>query len=133
MKTKGYKTDHSSWNELYDQLFVNEVEPHLTGALFVVDFPSRLSPLCKPKQNSPLFAERFEVYANGVELGNGNTEQTDVQTLRSIFADQHAKTGLPMDEEFLTSLRKIEDKHFAGVGIGIERLLMVLTGSRSSF
>jgi lysyl-tRNA synthetase class 2 len=116
----------------YDQLFVNEIESKLPKTpLFLVDFPSRISPLCKPQKNNPLFAERFECYISGVEIGNGNTENTDTKSLRKIFATEQKRTKLPIDEEFLNSLMTMSKKSYAGIGIGIERLVMVLNNKSS--
>lgn len=124
----GYQTEKSTWSELYDQLFVNEIESKLPKEpLFLVDFPARISPLCKPKKNDPIFAERFEFYLDGIEIGNGNTENTDVRSLQIHFENQHRLTGLPIDESFLNSLKIMNDDTYAGVGIGIERLAMVLS------
>lgn len=110
----------------YDQLFVNEIESKLPkNPLFLVDFPSKISPLCKPQKSNPLFAERFECYINGIEIGNGNTENTDTKSLRKIFESEQKLTSLPIDEEFLDSLKIMDKKSYAGVGIGIERLVMV--------
>ncbi|MFA6081430.1 MAG: amino acid--tRNA ligase-related protein [Patescibacteria group bacterium] len=116
----------------YDQLFVNEIESKLPKTpLFLIDFPSKISPLCKPQKNNPVFAERFECYISGIELGNGNTENTDAKSLRKIFKREQRLTSLPIDEEFLDSLKTMSKKSYAGVGIGIERLVMVLN-NRSS-
>ena len=91
--------------EDYDQLFVNEIESKLPKTpLFLVDFPAKISPLCKPQKNNPLFAERFECYVNGIEIGNGNTENTDTKSVQKIFEQEQKRTNLPVDEEFLNSL-----------------------------
>lgn len=116
----------------YDQLFVNKIESKLPKTpLFLVDFPSKISPLCKPQKNNPLFAERFECYVSGIEIGNGNTENTDTKSLRKIFATEQKRTKLPIDEEFLNSLKMMSKKSYAGVGIGIERLVMILNKKSS--
>lgn len=116
----------------YDQLFVNEIESKLPKTpLFLVDFPSQISPLCKPQKGNIFFAERFELYISGIEIGNGNTENTDTKSLRKIFATEQKRTNLPIDEEFLNSLKKMSKKSYAGVGIGIDRLVMVLNNKSS--
>ena len=121
-EAQGYQTADSTWNQLYDQIFVNKIEPHLAGTLFLTDFPACISPLCKPQEHNNLFAERFEVYIDGIEIGNGNTEQTDVDVVRATFLAQQRITHLPMDEEFLASLKSMNDTSYAGIGIGVERL-----------
>jgi len=124
-KKKGYQTKNTSWDNLYDQIFVSEIEPKLPkNPCFLVDFPSRISPLCTPKKDAPHFAERFELYILGVELANGNTENTDIQLV---------KKGLrhPIDDEFLASLKKMGNASYAGIGLGVDRLSMLFSGSRS--
>lgn len=121
-----------TWAQNYDQLFVNEIELKLPKEpLFLIDFPTCLSPLCKPQKNNPIFAERFECYISGVEIGNGNTENTDVKSIRKIFESQQALKNLPIDEEFLASLKIMNKKSYAGVGIGIDRLAMVFNNESS--
>jgi len=116
----------------YDQLFVNEIESKLPKTpIFLVDFPAKVSPLCRPQKYNPAFAERFEFYINGIEIGNGNTENTDVGLVRKLFEDQRVLTGLPIDEEFLDSLNKMNGNQYAGVGIGIDRLAMILDNETS--
>lgn len=120
-KKKGYQTKNTSWSELYDQIFVNEIEQQLPKEpCFLIDFPSRISPLCKPKKNEPYLAERFELYIQGIELANGNTENTNIESV---------KKGLrtPVDNEFLQSLEKMKDASYAGVGFGIDRLTMIFS------
>lgn len=117
----------------YEQIFVNKIESQLPKCpLFLVDFPSRVSPLCKPQKSNPNFAERFELYINGIEIGNGNTENTNVKSVRKMFERERKKTGLPIDEEFLSFLEKMNKKSYAGIGIGIDRLAMVLMISHST-
>ncbi len=129
-KSKGYKIEGATWEELYDQLFVNEIESTFSlRPFFLVDFPSRISPLCKVQKEKPNFAERFELYVHGMELGNGNTENTDIDSIREVFALQQKKTGMPMDEEFLNSLKMMKNDSYAGIGLGIDRLAMLYTNS----
>ena len=129
---KGYKTEGSTWEELYDQLFVNEIEStFIQEPFFLIDFPARISPLCKKKKNSPHLAERFELYIHGVEIGNGNTENTDTESIRNLFEKEHKKTGMPIDEEFLISLKAMKSDSYAGVGMGIDRLTMLFAGENS--
>jgi lysyl-tRNA synthetase class 2 len=121
-----------AWAQNYDQLFVNEIESKLPhNPLFLVDFPARLSPLCKPQKNNPIFAERFECYIDRIEIGNGNTENTDVKSLRKAFEKERALTKLPIDEEFLNSLKIMNKKSYAGIGIGIDRLVMIFANESS--
>lgn len=128
-KKRGYITEGATWSELYDQLFVNEIESELPyEPLFLIDFPSRISPLCKQKKEDSHFAERFELYIAGMEVGNGNTENTDYEYVHKTFKTENAKTGMPIDTEFLTSLKKMDDNTYAGIGMGIDRLTMLFSG-----
>jgi elongation factor P--beta-lysine ligase len=125
-KKRGYIVNGATWGEVYDQLFVNEIESELPmEPLFLIDFPSRVSPLCKQKKNESYFAERFELYIAGVEIGNGNTENTDCDYVRKTFESESLKTNMPIDEDFLNSLNKMNDSTYAGIGLGIDRLAML--------
>ncbi|MCX6731142.1 MAG: hypothetical protein NTZ55_04810 [Candidatus Roizmanbacteria bacterium] len=127
-KKRGYIIEDATWGEVYDQLFVNEIESELPSEpLFLIDFPSRVSPLCKQKKNEPYFAERFELYIAGIEIGNGNTENTDYNYVRKTFETESLKTKMPIDEEFLNSLNKMNDSTYAGIGMGIDRLAMLFS------
>ena len=129
-EAKGYSVKNASWQELYDQLFVNEIEKSFSlKPFFLIDFPARISPLCKIQKERPLFAERFELYMHKIELGNGNTENTDSETIHSLFESESKKTGMPIDMEFLTSLSAMKNDSYAGVGVGIDRLTMLYTNS----
>lgn len=124
-KKKGYQIEGSSWSELYDQIFVNEIEKKLPKKqCFIIDFPSRISPLCKPKKDKAYLAERFELYIDGIELANGNTENTDIQSVKSGLRK-------PLDREFLDSLRKMKNATYAGIGLGIDRLTMLISNHSS--
>jgi len=120
----------TTWDELYDQLFVNEIENTFTNEpFFLVDFPSRISRLCKRQKDNPHFAERFELYIHGIEIGNGNTENTDTGEIRKYFEIEHKKSGMPIDEDFLASLDKMKHDIYAGMGLGIERLSLLFENS----
>jgi lysyl-tRNA synthetase class 2 len=116
----------------YDKLFVNEIESRLPkDPLFIIDYPSIISPLCKPKKANPLLAERFEFYWKGIELANGNTENTDYRSILKFFkAEQssrkaHTSPITPIDHDFLNSLKKMQNASYAGVGFGVDRLIMM--------
>jgi lysyl-tRNA synthetase class 2 len=112
------------------ELFEAVVEEHLTGPVFVVDYPAAICPLTKRKTSNPAVAERFELYVHGVELANAYTELNDPILQEELLRKQLA--GLPeeesmakMDDDFVRAL-----KHgmppAGGIGIGIDRLCMVL-------
>ena len=131
-KKKGYIVDGATWGQLFDQLFVNEIESELPlEPLFITDFPSRISPLCKQKKDDSLFAERFELYIGGMELANGNSENTDYEYVKKIFETENKRTHMPIDEEFLNSLKKMSDSNYAGIGMGIDRLTVLFSNESS--
>ncbi len=120
-KKRGYVVDHSRWEELFDQILNNEIEPTLPKQpCFVTDFPARLSPLCQVNPDQPYLAERFEFYLFGIEIGNGNNENTD---------PNHVAQIINKDQEFIHTLQRLHrsGKKFAGVGIGLDRLMMIFT------
>lgn len=131
---QGYQTEGANWEQLFNQLMLNEIEPHFPKEpFFLTDFPAKISPLCAPKINQPHLAQRFEFYINQIEIGNGNTENTDSaqvqQTFQTVQA-QRAQTGQetsPVDTEFIEALRTLEGKKMAGIGVGIDRLAMLFS------
>jgi len=112
------------------ELFEAVVEDHLTGPIFVIDYPAAICPLTKRKASNPAVAERFELYVHGVELANAYTELNDPLLQEELFRRQLA--GLPaeesmakMDDDFVRAL-KYAMPPAGGLGIGIDRLCMVL-------
>lgn len=137
-KTKGYQTSDATWEELYNQVFVNEIEPYFkNSALFVIDFPAKLSPLCKPISDTPYLAQRFEIYIGNMEIGNGNTENTNHKIVSQSFKNEEARRKhqnqiySPIDTDFLNSLKLMNKKSYAGIGIGIDRLAMLFSDSNN--
>lgn len=107
--------------EVFDQIFVNKIESKFPKEpFFLVDFPTRFSPLCKPQKEKPHLVERFELYINGMEIGNGNTENTDIDLVRKALKK-------PVDETFLSALKTMNKKKYAGMGLGIDRLAMLFS------
>lgn len=134
-KKLGFETKHSSWEQLFNQIFISQIEPELPEVpFFLIDYPAKTSPMCKPRQDQPHLAERFEFYLAGIELANGNTEQTDPKQTQQHFAQikkLRASQGVPIppvDPDFMQALEKLDrsNQTFAGVGLGIERLVMIL-------
>jgi lysyl-tRNA synthetase class 2 len=114
-------------------LFEECVEQHLLGPVFVYDYPASLCPLTKRQRGNPAIAERFELYIRGMELANAYTELTDPVTQEATFRTQLA--GLPeedsmarMDDDFIRALRHGMPPA-GGLGIGIDRLVMLLTNT----
>jgi lysyl-tRNA synthetase class 2 len=120
---------------LVHELFEHRVEYHLAGPVFVHDYPASLCPLTKRKAGNDKIAERFELYVNGMELANAYTELNDPIMQERTFSQQLA--GLPeedsmakMDHDFIRAQRHGMPPA-GGLGIGIDRLIMLLTNSPS--
>ncbi len=116
-------------------LFDEIVEDHLAGPVFVYDYPASLCPLTKRKQGRPDIAERFELYVLGMELANAYTELNDPLTQEQTFRQQLAglsedESMAKMDEEFIKAL-KYGMPPAGGLGVGIDRLIMLLTNSQT--
>ncbi len=120
---------------LVQELFEGFVEKKLVGPVFVYDYPASLCPLTKRKRDKPAIAERFELYVHGMELANAYTELNDPITQEQTFTQQLA--GLPeddsmakMDHDFIRALRHGMPPA-GGLGIGIDRLVMLLTNTQT--
>ena len=124
-----------SWSDLLAAVLVQRVEPHLGhGRLTVLDrYPAPEAALARRCPDDPRLAERFELYACGVELANGFGELTDpVEQRRRFQADMDLKERLygeryPLDEGFLAALAVMPDA--AGIALGFDRLAMLATGA----
>ncbi len=124
-----------SWDDLFFLLFLNEVEPKLSKwpALLLSEYPHHLSALSTLKSSDPRVCERFEVYLNGVELCNCYNELTDLVQQRERFRHQaelkRELYGIELPEAtVLYSALERGLPPSAGVALGVERLLMALTG-----
>jgi lysyl-tRNA synthetase class 2 len=132
---RGYPTANKHPDVVIHFLFEEIVEDKLAGPVFVHDYPASLCPLTKRKRGNPNLAERFELYVRGMELANAYTELNDPATQEATFRTQLA--GLPeedsmakMDEDFIRAL-KYGMPPAGGLGIGIDRLAMLLTNSQT--
>jgi len=134
-KNKGYQVnERNSWEELYHQIFLNEVEPKLPKEqpLILYDYPSPLAALSKIKDTDPRYTERFEFYIGGLEMGNGYSELTDwKEQEKRLKADliTRKEKGMKVfdyDHEFINALKSGIPKT-AGIAVGIDRLVMLFT------
>ena len=124
------------WGKLVDGLLSKEVEPHLVQPTFVLDYPVELSPFAKAHRSEEGVVERWEAFAGGIEIANSFSELNDPDEQRRRFEQQAAEQRRgdeetqPYDELFLEALEQGMPPT-GGVGLGIDRLVMILTGASS--
>ena len=136
-KEKGIELDPTDvWPQLVDELLSKQVEPKLVNPTFVLDYPKELSPFAKDHRSEPGLVERFEVFAGGIEFGNAFTELNDPDEQRARFEAQQRfaaegdEEAQPYDEAFVQALEHGMPPT-GGIGVGIDRLVMLLAGTHS--
>jgi lysyl-tRNA synthetase class 2 len=128
-------SDDDTWSDIFSKVLVEHVEPNLgQGCLTVLfEYPVPEAALARAKASDPRLAERFEIYACGVELANGFGELTDAREQRHRFMqamDEKARRygeRYPLDEEFLDAVGAMPEA--SGVALGFDRLVMLASGA----
>jgi lysyl-tRNA synthetase class 2 len=118
-----------------NEIFEEKVEDALAGPIFVTDYPASICPLTKRKRDNPAIAERFELFIRGMELANAYTELNDPDLQEQLFSSQlegltEEDSMAKMDHDFIRALRNGMPPA-GGLGIGIDRLVMLLTNSQT--
>jgi len=134
MDGRGVDTSHDkTWAQLLDHALSHFVEPNLIQPTILYDYPIELSPFARTRDDDPRIVERFEYYAGGMELGNAYTELTDADEQAERFRLQQAEreaghvTAEAGDPDYVEAL-SYGMPPTGGLGLGIDRLAMVLTG-----
>ncbi len=139
LDARGYRaTGETTWEQGYHQIFLNEIEPHLgrPAPTILCDYPASMAALARRKADDPHYAERFEFYVAGIELGNAFSELTDADEQRARLKAERAaraalgKTTYEIDEDFIRALR-VGMPPSAGIAVGVDRLVMLFAGAAS--
>jgi len=129
--------EKAGWAKIVDEIFGELVEPKLAGrATFITDYPRELSPLAKRHRDDERLAERFEAFLGGMEIANAFSELNDPADQRDRFEEQQLnreagdEEAMPLDEEYIGVL-ELGLPPTAGLGMGVDRLTMILTNRLS--
>src|SRR5262249_8945418 len=131
----GFETAGKHPDVIKSEVFEERVEDQLRGPIFVMDYPASICPLTKRKPSHPAVAERFEMFVQGMEVANAYTELNDPDLQEELFRTQLAgqreeDSMAKMDHDFIRALQHGMPPA-GGLGIGIDRLVMLLTNSQT--
>ena len=131
----GFDIEGKHPDVIKNEVFEEKVEDALVGPIFVIDYPASICPLTKRKSGEPNIAERFELFIQGMEIANAYTELNDPELQEKLFQTQLAGMSeedsmARMDHDFIRSLR-YGMPPAGGLGVGIDRMIMLLTGTQS--
>lgn len=138
-RSKGYAVhETTTWEELFNQIFLNEIEPHLgkKRPTILYEFPGAMGALARRKRSDPRFAERFEFYIEGLELGDCYSELTDWKEQQERFEHELdeikrlGKTQYEYDHDFIDAL-KMGLPECSGIAVGVDRLVMLFANAKS--
>ncbi len=134
-KSLGIETANRHPDVVINEIFEEKVEDNLVGPVFVIDYPASICPLTKRKSDNPQVAERFELFVEGMEIANAYTELNDPDLQEELFRTQlqglsDEDSMAKMDHDFIRALRHGMPPA-GGLGIGIDRMVMLLTESPS--
>jgi lysyl-tRNA synthetase class 2 len=126
----------TGWGKLVDGLLSKHVEPHLVEPTFVLDYPTELSPFARPHRSEAGLVERFEGFVGGIEIANAFSELNDPDEQRRRLEQQRAlqeagdEEAQPFDADYVEAL-EYGMPPTGGLGLGIDRLVMLLSGRSS--
>ncbi len=134
-KSLGFEPAGKHADVVKNFVFEEKVEDSLRGPIFVIDYPASICPLTKRKRSNPAIAERFELFIEGMEIANAYTELNDPDLQEQLFKTQLAGLAeedsmAKMDHDFIRALRHGMPPA-GGLGVGIDRLVMLLTDSQT--
>ena len=126
---RGVDTEAATdWAQLVDKAFSHFVEPGLIQPTIVYDYPIELSPFARATDGDPLLTERFEYFAGGMELGNAFSEINDSEEQQERFRRQSELVGGEQEDPDYVEALSYGMPPTGGLGLGIDRLAMLLTG-----